>query len=44
MYPNIASPTVTVTATYTGASAEAVEASVMTPLAQQINIASKIGS
>ena len=37
MYPNIAPPTVTVTATYTGASAEAVEASVTTPLEQQIN-------
>jgi HAE1 family hydrophobic/amphiphilic exporter-1 len=36
-YPNIAPPTVTVTATYTGASAEAVEASVTTPLEQAIN-------
>ena len=37
MYPNVAPPTVTVTATFTGASAEAVEASVTTPLEQQIN-------
>ncbi|HZO94914.1 MAG TPA: efflux RND transporter permease subunit [Candidatus Baltobacteraceae bacterium] len=36
-YPNIAPPTVTVTAVYTGASAEAVEASVTTPLEQAIN-------
>ena len=36
-YPNIAPPTVTVAATYTGASAEAVEASVTTPLEQAIN-------
>jgi HAE1 family hydrophobic/amphiphilic exporter-1 len=36
-YPNIAPPTVTVTAIYTGASAEAVEASVTTPLEQAIN-------
>jgi HAE1 family hydrophobic/amphiphilic exporter-1 len=36
-YPNIAPPTVIVTATYTGASAEAVEASVTTPLEQAIN-------
>ncbi len=36
-YPNIAPPTVTVTATYTGASAEAVEASVTTPLEEAIN-------
>jgi len=36
-YPNIAPPTVTVQAVYTGASAEAVEASVTTPLEQAIN-------
>jgi HAE1 family hydrophobic/amphiphilic exporter-1 len=36
-YPNIAPPTVTVTAIYTGASAEAVESSVTTPLEQAIN-------
>ncbi len=36
-YPNIAPPTVTVSATYTGASAEAVEASVTTPLEEAIN-------
>src|SRR5581483_3459496 len=36
-YPNIAPPTVTVTAVYTGASAEAVEASVTTPVEQAIN-------
>ena len=36
-FPNIAPPTVTVTATYTGASSEAVEASVTTPLEQAIN-------
>ena len=36
-YPNIAPPTVTVAATYTGASAEAVEASVTTPLEEAIN-------
>ncbi len=36
-YPNIAPPTVTVTANYTGASAEAVEASVTTPLEEAIN-------
>jgi HAE1 family hydrophobic/amphiphilic exporter-1 len=36
-YPNIAPPTVTVTAVYTGASAEAVESSVTTPLEQAIN-------
>jgi len=36
-YPNISPPTVTVQATYTGASAEAVEASVTTPLEQAIN-------
>jgi HAE1 family hydrophobic/amphiphilic exporter-1 len=36
-FPNIAPPTVTVTAEYTGASAEAVEASVTTPLETAIN-------
>jgi len=36
-YPNIAPPVVTVTSVYTGASAEAVEASVTTPLEQAIN-------
>lgn len=36
-YPTIAPPTVSVTATYTGASAEAVEASVTAPLEQAIN-------
>ncbi len=36
-FPIIAPPTVTVTATYTGASAQAVEASVTTPLEQAIN-------
>ncbi|GAC1578400.1 MAG: efflux RND transporter permease subunit [Candidatus Elarobacter sp.] len=36
-YPNIAPPTVTVNAFYTGASAEAVESSVTTPLEQAIN-------
>jgi HAE1 family hydrophobic/amphiphilic exporter-1 len=36
-FPNIAPPTVTVTAEYTGASAEAVEASVTTPLENAIN-------
>jgi HAE1 family hydrophobic/amphiphilic exporter-1 len=36
-FPIIAPPTVTVTATYTGASAQAVEASVVTPLEQSIN-------
>ncbi len=36
-YPNIAPPTVTVQAFYTGASAEAVESSVTTPLEQAIN-------
>ena len=36
-YPNIAPPTVIVTSVYTGASAEAVEASVTTPLEQAIN-------
>ena len=36
-FPNVAPPTVTVAATYTGASATAVEASVTTPLEQAIN-------
>ncbi len=36
-FPIIAPPTITVTATYTGASAQAVEASVTTPLEQSIN-------
>ncbi len=36
-YPNISPPTVTVQAQYTGASSEAVEASVTTPLEQAIN-------
>ncbi|HEV8020685.1 MAG TPA: efflux RND transporter permease subunit, partial [Candidatus Lustribacter sp.] len=36
-FPNIAPPTVSVQAEYTGASAEAVEASVTTPLEQAIN-------
>ncbi len=36
-YPNIAPPTVSVSATYTGASAEAVESSVTTPLEEAIN-------
>ncbi len=36
-FPNIAPPTVSVSAEYTGASAEAVEASVTTPLEQAIN-------
>ena len=36
-YPQIAPPVVTVTATYTGANAEAVEAAVTTPLEQAIN-------
>jgi HAE1 family hydrophobic/amphiphilic exporter-1 len=36
-FPLVAPPTVTVTAIYTGASAEAVEASVTTPLEQAIN-------
>ena len=36
-YPNIAPPTVSVQAYYTGASAEAVESSVTTPLEQAIN-------
>ena len=36
-YPNVSPPTVTVTANYTGASAEAVEYSVVTPLEQAIN-------
>ena len=37
MFPQIAPPTVTVKAFYTGASAEAVESSVTTPLEQAIN-------
>ena len=36
-YPNIAPPTIQVTAAYPGASAEAVEKSVVTPLEQAIN-------
>jgi HAE1 family hydrophobic/amphiphilic exporter-1 len=36
-FPSIAPPTVTVTSIYTGASAEAVESSVTTPLEQAIN-------
>jgi HAE1 family hydrophobic/amphiphilic exporter-1 len=36
-FPNIAPPTVTVTAVYQGASAEAVESSVTTPLEEAIN-------
>jgi HAE1 family hydrophobic/amphiphilic exporter-1 len=36
-FPKIAPPTVTVSATYTGASAEAVESSVTTPLEESIN-------
>ena len=36
-FPKIAPPTVTVSATYTGASAEAVESSVTTPLEEAIN-------
>jgi HAE1 family hydrophobic/amphiphilic exporter-1 len=36
-FPIIAPPTISVTATYTGASAQAVEASVTTPLEQSIN-------
>jgi HAE1 family hydrophobic/amphiphilic exporter-1 len=36
-FPNVAPPTVTVQANYTGASAEAVESSVTTPLEQAIN-------
>jgi hydrophobic/amphiphilic exporter-1 (mainly G- bacteria), HAE1 family len=36
-FPVVAPPTVTVSATYTGASAQAVEASVTTPLEQSIN-------
>jgi HAE1 family hydrophobic/amphiphilic exporter-1 len=36
-FPHVAPPVVTVTATYTGASAEAVEDSVTTPLEQAIN-------
>ena len=36
-YPEVAPPTVSVTATYTGASAETVETAVSTPLEQAIN-------
>ncbi|MHB8592659.1 MAG: efflux RND transporter permease subunit, partial [Vulcanimicrobiaceae bacterium] len=36
-YPQIAPPTVTVTANYIGASPEAVETSVTTPLEEAIN-------
>lgn len=36
-YPNIAPPTVTVSATYTGADAETVEKTVTTPIESQIN-------
>jgi len=36
-FPNIAPPTITVTAVYQGASAEAVESSVTTPLEEAIN-------
>lgn len=36
-YPNIAPPTVTVSATYTGADAETVEQTVTTPIESQIN-------
>src|SRR5690606_9043093 len=36
-YPNIAPPTVTVTANYTGADAETVEQTVTTPIESQIN-------
>jgi hydrophobic/amphiphilic exporter-1 (mainly G- bacteria), HAE1 family len=36
-FPNVSPPTVTVTAAYTGASAEAVEYSVVTPLENAIN-------
>ncbi len=36
-YPDLALPTVTVTATYIGASAEVVESAVTTPLEQQLN-------
>ena len=41
-YPNIAPPTVSVTSTYTGASAETVESAVTTPLEQQINGAQNV--
>src|SRR5690242_12787946 len=36
-YPDVAPPTVSVSATYTGASAETVETAVTTPLEQAIN-------
>ena len=36
-YPNVAPPTVTVSATYTGADAETVEQTVTTPIESQIN-------
>ena len=36
-YPNIAPPTVTVSATYTGADAQTVEQTVTTPIESQIN-------
>ncbi len=36
-YPNVAPPTVTVNATYTGADAETVEKTVTTPIETQIN-------
>ena len=36
-YPDIAPPTVRVTATYTGADAEAVQQSVLVPLEESIN-------
>ena len=36
-YPDLALPTVTVTASYIGASAEVVESAVTTPLEQQLN-------
>src|SRR5688500_12197214 len=37
LYPNIVPPQVTVTSSYIGASAETVEATVTTPLEQEIN-------
>ena len=36
-YPNIAPPTVSVSATYTGADAQTVERTVTTPIESQIN-------
>jgi HAE1 family hydrophobic/amphiphilic exporter-1 len=36
-YPNVAPPTVTVSATYTGADAQTVEKTVTTPIESQIN-------